>query len=74
VDALPFREIWLVDFEFAAAEGERPVVRCMVALELRTGKLVRIWDLPREMQGLLQKSLAIPGKKGFVVAQMGGAG
>ena len=44
MNALPFREIWLCDFEFAAPDGERPTVRCMVALELRSGKLLRLWD------------------------------
>lgn len=38
-----FREIWLVDFEFRADPGERPVVVCMVARELRSGRLLRIW-------------------------------
>jgi DNA polymerase-1 len=41
--ALPFREIWLVDFEFIATDGERPIPVCMVAREARTGRLVRLW-------------------------------
>jgi hypothetical protein len=37
----PFREIWLVDFEFIARPGERPEPVCLVALELRTRRLFR---------------------------------
>ncbi len=36
-----FREIWLVDFEFSAPDGERPTVVCMVAREFFTGRLIR---------------------------------
>ena len=39
----PYREIWLVDFEFVAVPGERPNPVCLVALELRTGRMVRQW-------------------------------
>jgi DNA polymerase-1 len=38
-----FKEIWCVVFEFGAGRGERPVPVCLVALELRTGRLVRQW-------------------------------
>jgi hypothetical protein len=44
MDALaPFRQLWAVDFEFAAPAGERPIPLCVVARELRTGRLVRTW-------------------------------
>ena len=36
-----YQEIWFVDFEYQATEGERPVVNCMVAHELRTGQTLR---------------------------------
>ncbi|NLY28689.1 MAG: site-specific integrase [Alcaligenaceae bacterium] len=39
----PFKEIWLADYEFAAAPGERPVPLCLVAKELLTGRTVRRW-------------------------------
>lgn len=39
-----FREIWLLDFEFAAAEGDLPSPRCMVATELFTGRTFRLWE------------------------------
>ena len=39
-----FKEIWLVDFEFSAPPGERPVVRCMVAREVRTDRVLRLWE------------------------------
>ena len=40
---LPFREIWLADFEFQAPAGEQPYPICMVAQELRSGRLIRMW-------------------------------
>jgi hypothetical protein len=40
----PFREIWAVDFEFKADPGERPVPECLVARELRSGELIRLWS------------------------------
>jgi hypothetical protein len=39
----PYQEIWLVDFEFIAASGERPDPVCLVALELRSGRVIRQW-------------------------------
>lgn len=38
-----FNEIWLVDFEFAAPSGAVPEVRCLVAMEYRSGHTVRLW-------------------------------
>ncbi len=38
-----FKEIWFVDFEFIAHPGEKPKPICLVALELRTGKKMRVW-------------------------------
>lgn len=38
-----FREIWFCDFEFYAPTGERPRVRCMVAKEQHSGKVIRLW-------------------------------
>ncbi len=35
--ALPYREVWAMDFEFRAPDGERPEPVCMVARELRGG-------------------------------------
>lgn len=42
--ALPFREVWLVDYEFGGGAGERPVPRCLVAHELRSKRWLRIWE------------------------------
>jgi len=39
-----YREVWLVDFEYGSAPGELPEVRCMVARELFTGRMVRLWE------------------------------
>jgi DNA polymerase I len=39
-----FREIWLVDFEFRAPDGERPEeVHCLVGYEIRSGRTIRLW-------------------------------
>lgn len=38
-----FDEVWLVDFEYAAADGERPTVHCMVAIEMFSGVVLRLW-------------------------------
>src|SRR5262245_58136991 len=49
---LPFREIWAVDTEFyhgpgranGGAEGDPVTPLCLVALEMRSGRLVRLWQ------------------------------
>lgn len=41
---LPFREVWMADFEFHAPDGERPRPICLVAKELRSGKEIRMWE------------------------------
>src|SRR5690242_11194219 len=38
-----FSELWVVDFEFSAPEGERPHVVCLAAREIRSGRLIRLW-------------------------------
>ncbi len=43
LDRLPFAEIWVVDFEFEAPDGERPRPICLVAKELRSDRLIRLW-------------------------------
>ena len=43
LNRLPYREIWLVDFEFNGDPGERPNPVCLVAWELRTGQKIRLW-------------------------------
>jgi DNA polymerase I len=40
---LPYREVWVVDFEFIAEPGERPDPVCLVARELLRCQLVRLW-------------------------------
>ena len=39
-----FQQVWLVDFEFSAPEGERPHPICLVAREYRTGREIRLWE------------------------------
>ena len=43
LDALPYREIVLADFEFFAPPGDRPEPVCLVAKLLRAGRTVRLW-------------------------------
>jgi hypothetical protein len=38
-----FREVVVVDFEFAPPAGERPDPLCVVAHELKSGRRFRIW-------------------------------
>lgn len=42
-DALPYQEIWAVDFEFGAGPGNNPEPVCLVALELKSGRKIRLW-------------------------------
>jgi hypothetical protein len=39
-----FQEVWLYDFEFGEKPGEHPEPRCLVAKELHSGKLLKIWE------------------------------
>jgi len=38
-----FRQVWAVDFEFTAPPGGRPKPICVVARELKTRRLERVW-------------------------------
>ena len=40
---LPFKQIYVADFEFTAGPGERPDPICLVAREVRSGRLIRLW-------------------------------
>jgi DNA polymerase-1 len=40
---LPFKEVWLHDFEFIAQPGEHPDVVCLAAHVLRSGRALRLW-------------------------------
>lgn len=48
MERLPFKEIWAADFEFGTPVGGRPEPVCLVARELRSGRLLRLWrdELP----------------------------
>lgn len=39
-----FAEVWFLDFEFNAKEGDPPSPICLVAREFSTGRLVRAWE------------------------------
>jgi hypothetical protein len=38
-----FLEVWSVDFEFRQRPGERPEPLCLVAREMHSGRLLRLW-------------------------------
>jgi len=40
----PFKEIWLVDFEFHTPVGEQPVVVCLVAIDTQSGQIHRLFQ------------------------------
>jgi DNA polymerase I len=44
LDELPFREVLVVDYEFTAPTGERPLPICVVVRELKTGRTIRVWE------------------------------
>lgn len=39
-----FREVWIVDFEFAAPPGEQQKPICVVAQEWHSGRTIRLWE------------------------------
>lgn len=43
ISCLPFASVWAVDFEFTAPPGERPKPICLVAHELKSGTIVRLF-------------------------------
>ena len=38
-----FQQIWCADFEFGQSSNLTPAVRCLVAREYYSGRLVRLW-------------------------------
>ncbi len=47
LDLIPYKEIWAVDFEFhpeAGSPGGKQIPVCMVAKELRSGEVIRLWQ------------------------------
>jgi hypothetical protein len=42
-DARYFDEVWCVDTEFRGADGDRPDPQCLCALELKSGREIRMW-------------------------------
>jgi DNA polymerase I len=59
-----YKEIWLVDFEFDASDGEQPKPVCLVAKELKSGQVLKLWQ--DEMGRLKQPPYAIDGDSLFV--------
>jgi len=60
-----FDEIWLVDFEFSQDSGENPVPLCVVAKELATGRVFKLW---RDEMERLHTSPYPTGASSLVVA------
>ena len=40
---LPYSESWVVDFEFTAPSGGQQDPVCMLAIELSSGRVIRLW-------------------------------
>ena len=59
-----FETIWLVDFEFRQPHGERPEPVCMVAVEYRSKRLLRLWK--DEIHGLRRPPYELGPKALFV--------
>jgi DNA polymerase-1 len=43
-DLAGFNEIWCVDTEYSAPTGHRPHPICLVGVELRSGRQIRLWE------------------------------
>ena len=41
---LPFKQVWALDFEFVAPAGALPAPVCLVAQELGSRRLIRLWQ------------------------------
>lgn len=41
---LPFQSVFALDFEFISESGKNPIPVCLVARELHTGRLIRLWQ------------------------------
>jgi len=65
VDTFGFGEIWGVDFEFQALPGDLPDPICLVARELISGRLIRLWK--DELKKLRQPPYPI-GASSLVIA------
>ena len=72
LDRIPFREIWAVDFEFhqGGVAGNTQIPVCMVAKELRTGRVLRYWR--DELLGMDRPPFAI-GEDALYVAYLASA-
>src|SRR5262245_33387061 len=44
MDLRDFTQVWLVDFEFSASPGERPLPVCAVAREFHSGRKLVLWQ------------------------------
>jgi hypothetical protein len=54
---LPFREVWLADFEFQAGDGERPSPVCAVFREYFSNRELRFWH--DELAAMTQPPFAV---------------
>lgn len=44
MDIMCFDEIWVVDFEFGSQPGEVPLVCCLAAKEVKTGRIIQLFQ------------------------------
>jgi hypothetical protein len=50
-----FSEIWVADFEFRADPGEHPWPVCMVAEEIKTRRVIRLWRNDRASAAIVAR-------------------
>ncbi len=48
--SLPYRERWVIDFEFTVSPGNRQVPICLVSKNLDTGEVIRRWLEGKDLQ------------------------
>ena len=60
-----FAEVWLIDFEFTAPDGETPRPVCLVAHEVRSNRRLRVWE--DELRAMKQPPFSV-GPESLVAA------
>jgi DNA polymerase I len=43
IEDLPYRAVWLVDYEFNQPDGEWPQPICLAALDIKSGRRIKLW-------------------------------
>lgn len=75
---LPPSTVWSVDFEYSTDKNFRPIPICMVAREIFSGELRRVWlwddppsDCPIDFTGSLYVAYAASAEMGWLMEQEG---